>query len=195
MPFLSPSLPDEEITMIKTVEEHLAKNPFTKPGREPRLLSRMLPTTDAEASNSPPRAHQLPTGMPAEHAAKMGLFPDFSAHLGKVPALGAQLPPAPVPFPLPGHHYTLASMLAQEREEAEYARWKCVRAEKALGEGEGEAAREIARLRAEGVELKREVAALMGKCWEAEADAKEWREKCELWEGNFAAAVEQDFLS
>jgi hypothetical protein len=132
--------------------------------------------------------------MPAEHALKMGLNPTFG-QLTKLPTLAAQLSADPVPSgPLNANYPILASMLAEERKEAEYARYKCAQAERQARDASGNATRYAAELHM----VRMEIEALKANTAKEKERADEWEERCHMWEQQFGHMVSEngeDFLA
>lgn len=130
--------------------------------------------------------------MPPAHAIKMGLYhvPFFPA---KLPTIDAKVMPDSVSGPLSTNFPILAHMLAEERKEAEYARWKCDQEEHRARESAGRSHKYAA----EAAMMKGEVDYLRGECKRWQDTAEVFRERCDLWETNYMKIFGEgrDFLA
>lgn len=212
--FFSPPPIEKEPQCLRSVDDVFAANPRNAAGPEPFLLSRTEPVVDPKETltalpglSYPRRASELPTGttmthhdgalqlpqtltetgMPQEHADKMGLKGDFGrAGITKVPAIHAKLAGEPLPDgPVSTNFPILANMLAEERKEATYARYKCIQAERMASEMNGNAVRYATEL-----EMARKDLATMTEAFVKMKELKElWEARCATWEERYASSV------
>jgi hypothetical protein len=134
------------------------------------------------------------TGMPAEHALKMGLHPNFGQPT-KLPTKAAQIDADPIPNgPLSTNYPIFASMLAEERKEAEYARYSCAQAERHARDNFSKAERFASELEM----AQKENRVLRDALAKAKGRGDEWEERCQLWEQKFGHLISEhgeDYLA
>jgi hypothetical protein len=125
--------------------------------------------------------------MPAEHALKMGLYPNFGMAT-KLPTKAAQLEADLIPIGTFSTNYPiLASMLAEERREAEYARYSCAQAERHARDSNSKAERFESELEMAQKENK----ILRDALAKAKERGDEWEARCQLWEQKFGHLISE----